>query len=138
MMMVSPFFKPSASSMPCSAVKPVIGIAPACRRSSRLEIGAMVGRHRDIFGVEAALRILPIVAIDLVADLQPPHPRADFCDDAGAVIAQNQWKMRLTGRKKSFPNIGVPSADARGIDRDQDFTGIHFRNRQSVSGDDLR
>src|SRR5882762_1064083 len=97
----------------------------------------LVGRHRDIFGVKAALRILPIVAIDFVADLQPPHPRADFCDDAGAVIAENQWKMRLAGRKKSFPDIGVPSADAGGIDGDQDFAGIDFRDRQSVSGDHL-
>jgi hypothetical protein len=45
--------------------------------------------------------------------------------------------MRLAGRKKSFPDIGVPSADAGGIDGDQDFTGIDFRDRQSVSGDHL-
>ena len=48
----------------------------------------LVGRHRDIFGVEAALRILPVVGIDFVADFQPPHPRADFCDDTGAIIAE--------------------------------------------------
>src|SRR3984957_5683486 len=97
----------------------------------------LVGGHRDIFGVEAALRILPIVRVDFVADHQPPHPGADFCDDAGAVIAENQWKMRLAGRKKSFPDIGVPSADAGGIDGDQNLPGIDFRDRQSVSGDHL-
>src|SRR3984957_8300311 len=97
----------------------------------------LVGRHRDIFGVEAALRILPIVAIDFVAALQPPHPRADFCDDAGAVIAENQRKMRLAGSEISFPDIGVPSADAGGIDGDQNLPGIDFRDRQSVSGDHL-
>src|SRR6202051_2604090 len=46
--------------------------------------------------------------------------------------------MRLAGRKISFPDIGVPSADAGGIDGDQNFAGIDFRDRQSVSGDHLR
>src|ERR1700731_1164361 len=99
--------------------------------------GDLVSRHRDKFGVETALRILPVVGIDFVADLQPPHPRADFCDDAGAVIAENQWKMRLVGRKKSFPDIRVPSADAGGVDGDQDFAGIDFRDRKSMSADHL-
>src|SRR3984957_21157889 len=45
--------------------------------------------------------------------------------------------MRLVGSKKSFPAIGVPLADAGGIDGDQDFAGIDFRDRQSVSGDHL-
>jgi predicted PurR-regulated permease PerM len=47
-------FKPSASSIPCSAVKPVVGIAPACRRSSRLGIGATLSARATVNGTVAA------------------------------------------------------------------------------------
>src|SRR6266404_8420583 len=117
MMMVSAFFKPSASSMPCSAVNPVIGIAPACRRSqSPRDRRGLVGGHHDIFRVKAALRVLPVVGIDFIADFQPPHPRADRSDNAGAVKAENERKMRFAAGIIPFPDIGVPSANARGID----------------------
>jgi hypothetical protein len=45
--------------------------------------------------------------------------------------------MRLAGRKKSFPDFGVPSAHAGGIDGDQNFAGIDFRDRQGMSRDHL-
>src|ERR1700737_3614095 len=46
--------------------------------------------------------------------------------------------MRFAAGKKPFPDVGVPSANTRGIDSDQDFTGINCRYRQGVSGDHVR
>jgi hypothetical protein len=45
--------------------------------------------------------------------------------------------MRFTAGKKPFPDIGVPSANARGIDGDQDLTGINYGDRQGVRGNDV-
>jgi hypothetical protein len=98
----------------------------------------LVGGHRDIFCVKAAFWILPVVGIDLIAHFQPSHPRADRGDDAGAVEAEHERKMRFAAGIPSVPDVGVPPPDARGIDGDQDFTGIDGRHRQSVSGDHLR
>jgi len=97
----------------------------------------LVGGHHDIFRVKAALRVLPVVGIDFIADFQPPHPRADRSDNAGAVKAENERKMRFAAGIIPFPDIGVPSANARGIDGDQYFTGIDCRHRQGVRGDHL-
>src|SRR5258705_1381953 len=97
----------------------------------------LVGGHRYIFRVKAALRVLPVVRIDFVTDLQPPHPRADRGDDAGALEAENHGEMRFAAGKKSFPDVSVPSANARGIDGDQYFTGINCRYRQGVRSDHL-
>jgi hypothetical protein len=33
-----------------------------------------VGGYHDILCVESALRVRPVVRIDFIADLQPPHP----------------------------------------------------------------
>ena len=38
----------------------------------------------------------------------------------------------------SFTDIGVPAAGAGGIDRDQDFAGVHCGDREGVSGNHLR
>jgi len=46
--------------------------------------------------------------------------------------------MRFAAGIIPFPDIGVPSANARGIDGDQDFAGIDWRHRQGVGGDHLR
>jgi hypothetical protein len=88
----------------------------------------LVGGHRDIFCVEAALWILPVVGIDFIADSQPPHPRADRRDDARTVEAENHRKVRFAGGTISLPDVGVPSANACGIDRDQDFAVVHRRD----------
>jgi hypothetical protein len=95
---------------------------PAAPRSLANSLGdrrGLVGGHRDIFCVEAALWILPVVGIDFIADSQPPHPRADRRDDARTVEAENHRKVRFAGGKISLPDVGVPSANACGIDRDQ-------------------
>jgi hypothetical protein len=46
--------------------------------------------------------------------------------------------MRFAAGIKPLPDVRVPSANARGIDGDQDFTGINWRHRQGVGSDYLR
>src|SRR5581483_1863609 len=98
----------------------------------------LVSWNGDKFGVKASLWILPIVGIDLVANLQPPDPRADRCDDSGAIVAENQWKVGLATGNQALPHFCVPRSDSGGIDRDQDVVAVEARNRQGVPGENVR
>jgi hypothetical protein len=68
----------------------VIGIAAGVPQVKPLwDRRDLVSGHDDIFSVEAAFRVFPIVGIDVVADFQPPHPRSDGDDNARTVVAEH-------------------------------------------------
>jgi hypothetical protein len=46
--------------------------------------------------------------------------------------------MRLARRKIAIADVGIPRADAGGIDRDHDFIGIQRRYRQRMASNHLR
>src|ERR1700732_1971004 len=111
MMTVSPFLSPSAPSMPCSAVSPVVAIAPACSRSRRMG-RHLCGRDGDISRIEAALRIGPAVGVDLFSKLETADPRADRGDHPGSVGAEDEREARLPARIPAGADLRIPGADA--------------------------
>src|SRR5438034_11842673 len=49
---------------------------------------------RDVLGIEAALRILRVVGVDPIPRTKAPDARACRHDDASAVGAESEWKLR--------------------------------------------
>jgi len=95
-------------------------------QSPRDRRGQLSAGHHDIFRVKAALRVLPVVGIDFIAELsaaaQPREPTAATTPEPSK--PRTSGKSRFAAGIIPFPDIGVPSANARGIDGDQYFTGI--------------
>src|SRR6266850_1050243 len=49
--------------------------------------------HRDVFGIEAAFRIVPSVSLDAVADVEAVNSRTQRNDGARSVNAEHVWKL---------------------------------------------
>jgi hypothetical protein len=98
-------------------------------------VGDLLGRNGDVFGVKATFAIGPAVRIHLVANLQAAHPRPHRGDNAGTVHSKHQRKARLAARIPALADIGVPRADARGVERDQNLPAIYCRHWQNVEGE---
>src|SRR5258707_15261103 len=120
MMSLSPFLTCSASSTPCSAVSPVVGICAGLFETEPLgDAGNLLCRNGNVFGIKAAFAVHPAAGVHLVADLQPVHPRPHGSDRAGPVHAQHQWKLRLPVRIPALADARVPGTDTGRVERNQ-------------------
>jgi hypothetical protein len=121
-MMVSPFFN-QASSLPCSAVN-LIGIAPACRRSSNAPGSVFIGGYRDILVKAARIATVGIDFRPLRRD-----SRAAAATVGAASRAQAEWLAPARIRW-----LTASMGHRRQHRRRSDFTGIQRRHRQGVAG----
>src|SRR5438034_7046879 len=67
-----------------------------------------VGRYRHILGIEAALLVVPAVGIDAIPDGDMADARSVRGDEASAVGAENQRKVRRAAAwRPAVPNVGI-------------------------------
>src|SRR5258708_16747719 len=92
----------------------------------------------DVFGVKAALRIVPAICIDAIAGLKPANPRSHGSDSAGTVAAEHKWKARAAARGPTIPHVCVPPANARRVDRDEHVARVELRHWKRVDRQHLR
>src|SRR5258708_8119380 len=86
----------------------------------------------DVFGVKAALRIVPAICIDAIAWLKPANAQSHGSDSAGTVAAEHKWKARAAARGPTIPHVCVPPANARPVDRDEHVARGQLRHWNRV------
>jgi hypothetical protein len=90
----------------------------------------------DVLRVEAALLVQRLISVDAVANTKALRARSGGHDDARAVGAEHQRKLRATRRlPRSITNRFIPTADAGGVNLDHYLVRIGFRHRERVERD---
>jgi hypothetical protein len=117
-----------------------------CRRDSpgMLEVERGNGGVRDtthfygsVLSVKAAFGIIPTVGMHAITNLEPANIRTQLGDCAGPIRTEDEREMDATVRRPTIANVSVPSAHARGMHRDQDFSRAWLRYRKIVEGEHL-
>jgi hypothetical protein len=94
--------------------------------------------HRHVLGVETAFSVGELVSPNSILYIEAPYPGALRRDDSGTIDSQHQGEALLAGAIGALPDIGVPHADARGVQGDEDLAGSRLGDRKGVRGEDFR
>jgi hypothetical protein len=93
-----------------------------------------VGRNRRVLGIEPAFRIVPAVGINRVSHAQSADAGPCGNHAARPVGSQHERERRVHRvRPPAVPNICVPATNSRGMQRDQYFVGVRYRDRQHAN-----
>ena len=90
---------------------------------------------RDIFGIEASVHR---IGVDALTDAKAGHPVAGRHHRARAVVADHPRELLLARRNLALADVGIPDADAGGVELDEDLVRARFGHRQRLRVDDFR
>ncbi len=91
-----------------------------------------------VLRIESALGIVPDVGINFLAGFQPAHTRAGCNYGPGPVRTQHHGKLRTPLGPPTSADVGVPRANARGVQLDEHFVRVNLRHRQLVQREHFR